>query len=136
MVRHNQLSRARRARRLARKATRSGTRLLRPRDAKAPGMPAYAIVARDEHTIHFRLPDPTKPKPDKYADELLDSYLFIEAPYNPKHTMLDPTASAMNCCPPTVKVIGEVLMMPFNGMRHNVLPSRSSTATKYPLASP
>ena len=38
--------------------------------------PVYAIVARDEHRIHFRLADP--PKPDKYADELLDAYPFIE----------------------------------------------------------
>ena len=36
----------------------------------------YAIVARDEHRIHFRLADP--PTPNKYADELLDAYLFIE----------------------------------------------------------
>lgn len=40
--------------------------------------PVYAIVARDEHRIHFRLADPPKPNPDKYADELLDAYLFIE----------------------------------------------------------
>ena len=40
--------------------------------------PVYAIVARDGHRIHFRLADPPKPNPDKYADELLDAYLFIE----------------------------------------------------------
>jgi hypothetical protein len=40
--------------------------------------PVYAIVARDEHKIHFRLADPPTPNPDKYADELLDAYLFIE----------------------------------------------------------
>ena len=40
--------------------------------------PVYAIVARDEHRIHFRLADPPKPNPDKYADELLDAYLFIQ----------------------------------------------------------
>ena len=40
--------------------------------------PVYAIVARDQHRIHFRLADPPKPNPDKYADELLDAYLFIE----------------------------------------------------------
>ena len=39
--------------------------------------PVYAIVARDEHRIHFRLADPPKANPDKYADELLDAYLFI-----------------------------------------------------------
>jgi uncharacterized glyoxalase superfamily protein PhnB len=40
--------------------------------------PVYAIVARDEHRIHFRLADPPPPNPDKYDDELLDAYLFIE----------------------------------------------------------
>ena len=37
-----------------------------------------AIVARDEHRIHFRFADPPKANRDKYADELLDAYLFIE----------------------------------------------------------
>ena len=40
--------------------------------------PVYAIVARDDHRIHFRLADPPRPNPDKYAGELLDAYLFIE----------------------------------------------------------
>ena len=40
--------------------------------------PVYAIVARDEHRIHFRLADPPTPSPDKYADELLDAYLIVE----------------------------------------------------------
>jgi uncharacterized glyoxalase superfamily protein PhnB len=40
--------------------------------------PAYAIVARDQHKIHFRCAEPPAPNPDKYADELLDAYLFIE----------------------------------------------------------
>ena len=40
--------------------------------------PAYAIVARDQHRIHFRLADPPRPNPDKYADELLDAYLLID----------------------------------------------------------
>ena len=40
--------------------------------------PVYAIVARDEHRIHFRLADPPTPNPDKYADELLDAYLNVE----------------------------------------------------------
>ena len=40
--------------------------------------PQYAIVARDQHRIHFRYADPPTPSPDKYADELLDAYLFIE----------------------------------------------------------
>ena len=40
--------------------------------------PVYAIVARDQHRIHFRLAEPPVPNPDKYADTLLDAYLFIE----------------------------------------------------------
>jgi len=40
--------------------------------------PAYAIVARDDHRIHFRVAPPPTPNPDKYDDELLDAYLFIE----------------------------------------------------------
>ena len=40
--------------------------------------PVYAIVARDEHRIHFRLADPPTPNPDKYADEILDAYVFVE----------------------------------------------------------
>jgi uncharacterized glyoxalase superfamily protein PhnB len=39
--------------------------------------PVYAIVARDDHRIHFRLARPPANNPDKYADELLDAYLFI-----------------------------------------------------------
>lgn len=40
--------------------------------------PVYAIVARDDHRIHFRHADPPTPSPDKYTDELLDAYLFVE----------------------------------------------------------
>lgn len=40
--------------------------------------PVYAIVARDQHAIHFRCAEPPAPNPDKYADELLDAYLRIE----------------------------------------------------------
>lgn len=40
--------------------------------------PVYAIVARDEQRIHFRFADPPASNPDKYADELLDAYLFID----------------------------------------------------------
>ena len=40
--------------------------------------PVYAIVARDQHRIHFRCAEPPAPNPDKYADELLDAYLFVE----------------------------------------------------------
>src|SRR3954465_11885820 len=40
--------------------------------------PVYAIVARDQHAIHFRCAPPPTPNPDKYADELLDAYLDVE----------------------------------------------------------
>src|SRR5258708_10838807 len=40
--------------------------------------PVYAIVARDQHAIHFRCAEPSTANPDKYDDELLDAYLFVE----------------------------------------------------------
>ena len=40
--------------------------------------PVYAIVARDQHAIHFRCAEPPTANPDKYVDELLDAYLSIE----------------------------------------------------------
>ena len=40
--------------------------------------PVYAIVARDRQAIHFRCAEPPSPNPDKYPDELLDAYLFVE----------------------------------------------------------
>jgi uncharacterized glyoxalase superfamily protein PhnB len=40
--------------------------------------PVYAIVARDGHRIHFRYAEPSTPNPDKYDDELLDAYLFVD----------------------------------------------------------
>jgi uncharacterized glyoxalase superfamily protein PhnB len=40
--------------------------------------PSYAMVARDQHAIHFRCAHPAAANPDKYADELLDAYLFVE----------------------------------------------------------
>jgi uncharacterized glyoxalase superfamily protein PhnB len=40
--------------------------------------PVYAIVARDRHAIHFRRAQPPTAQPDKYAEELLDAYVFIE----------------------------------------------------------
>jgi uncharacterized glyoxalase superfamily protein PhnB len=40
--------------------------------------PVYAIVARDQRTIHFRCAEPPRPNPDKYTDELLDAYLSVE----------------------------------------------------------
>ena len=42
--------------------------------------PIYAIVARDNHRIHFRCAEPSPARPDKYDDELLDAYLFIDDP--------------------------------------------------------
>jgi uncharacterized glyoxalase superfamily protein PhnB len=43
-----------------------------------PDAPTYAIVARDQHAIHFRCAEPPTANPGKYEDELLDAYLFIE----------------------------------------------------------
>jgi uncharacterized glyoxalase superfamily protein PhnB len=40
--------------------------------------PVYAIVARDDQVIHFRCAAPPTANPDKYQDELLDAYLFVE----------------------------------------------------------
>ena len=40
--------------------------------------PVYAIVARDQHKIHFRCAAPPTANPDKYSDELLDAYLLVE----------------------------------------------------------
>jgi len=40
--------------------------------------PIYAIVARDHQAIHFRCSEPPGANPDKYEDELLDAYLFVE----------------------------------------------------------
>ena len=40
--------------------------------------PVYAIVARDQHAIHFRCADPPTANPEKNEDELLDAYVFVE----------------------------------------------------------
>jgi hypothetical protein len=40
--------------------------------------PVYAIVARDQQAIHFRCAEPPTANPEKYRDELLDAYLFVE----------------------------------------------------------
>jgi len=40
--------------------------------------PVYAIMARDRQSIHFRCAEPPTPNPNKYPDELLDAYLFVE----------------------------------------------------------
>lgn len=40
--------------------------------------PVYAIVARDQHAIHFRCAAPPTANPDKYAEQLLDAYIHVE----------------------------------------------------------
>lgn len=40
--------------------------------------PVYAIVARDQHALHFRCAEPPTANPDKYADELLDAYVHVK----------------------------------------------------------
>jgi uncharacterized glyoxalase superfamily protein PhnB len=40
--------------------------------------PTYAIVARDQHAIHFRCAAPPTANPDKYVDELLDAYINVD----------------------------------------------------------
>ena len=40
--------------------------------------PVYAIVARDQHAIHFRCAEPPTPNPGKCVDELLDAYILVE----------------------------------------------------------
>ena len=42
--------------------------------------PVYAILARNDHCIHFRCAAPPQPSPDKYDDELLDAYVSVENP--------------------------------------------------------
>ena len=40
--------------------------------------PVYAIVARDQRAIHFRCAEPPAANPEKYAEELIDAYIFAE----------------------------------------------------------
>lgn len=40
--------------------------------------PVYAIVARDRRAIHFRCASPPTPNPEKYSEEFLDAYIFVE----------------------------------------------------------
>lgn len=40
--------------------------------------PVYAILARDQRVIHFRCATPATPNPDKYKEELLDAYIYVE----------------------------------------------------------
>lgn len=37
-----------------------------------------AIVARDNQVIHFRRAEPPAPNPNKYEEELLDAYVFVD----------------------------------------------------------
>ena len=38
----------------------------------------YAIVARDRHAIHFRCAESPTANPEKYEEELLDAYLYVD----------------------------------------------------------
>jgi uncharacterized glyoxalase superfamily protein PhnB len=40
--------------------------------------PVYAIVARDRQAIHFRCAEPPTASPEKYEEELLDAYLYVD----------------------------------------------------------
>jgi uncharacterized glyoxalase superfamily protein PhnB len=40
--------------------------------------PVYAIVARNDEALHFRCAAPPTPNPDKYEEEYLDAYVFVE----------------------------------------------------------
>lgn len=40
--------------------------------------PVYAIVGRNRQAIHFRCAALATTRPNKYADELLDAYLYVE----------------------------------------------------------
>lgn len=40
--------------------------------------PVYAIVARDRHTVHFRCAAPPVANAEKYEDELLDAYFYVD----------------------------------------------------------
>ena len=40
--------------------------------------PVYATVARDQQVIHFRWAAPPTANPEKYSEELLDAYVFVE----------------------------------------------------------
>ena len=50
--------------------------------------PVYAIVARDQHRIHFRCADAPTPNPDQYDDELLDAYVFVAGEKLVRHTIV------------------------------------------------
>ena len=40
--------------------------------------PVYAILARDQRVIHFRCTNPPAASPDKYQEELLDAYIYVD----------------------------------------------------------
>ena len=53
----------------------------------ATNLPATLTYCRANLArIHFRCADPPLPSPDRYADELLDAYLFVEDADAPWHT--------------------------------------------------
>jgi uncharacterized glyoxalase superfamily protein PhnB len=66
--------------------------------------PVYAILARDGHPVHFRCAEPPTPNPDKYADELLDAYLFVE----------DADALYTACAAQGVEIVRELGNTPWN----------------------
>jgi hypothetical protein len=43
-------------------------------------LPVYAIVARDHQAIHFCCAEPPTANPNKYSDELLEAYVFVDDP--------------------------------------------------------
>jgi len=47
-------------------------------DSAGQDPPFYAIVARDEQAIHFRCAEAPTANPEKYEEELLDAYLFLD----------------------------------------------------------
>ena len=49
-----------------------------PGALSAKDAPVYAIVGRDQQVIHFRCAEPPTANPDKYSEEFLDAYLFVE----------------------------------------------------------
>jgi catechol 2,3-dioxygenase-like lactoylglutathione lyase family enzyme len=82
--------------------------------------PVYAIVARDQQVIHFRCAEPPTANPDKYADELLDAYLFVEdvdALYAEYATQGVEFARGLGNMPWHTRVRGEGLRWPSAGFR-------------------
>lgn len=40
--------------------------------------PVYAILARDQRVIHFRCAAPPSANPEKYQEELIDAYIYVD----------------------------------------------------------